>query len=131
MRAYVERFENQQQLRVFPRVFGPGFRHHFDYDGDAGDLRSWVLTGQDFLRAVPDVTVELHALIADGPLVAEVNTARGTYSGPFRGTSPTGRPVEWDEIHLYRLAGGRIVENWPAVDAEGILGDLATADVGE
>jgi predicted ester cyclase len=124
VRTYVEDFKNAQRFSVFPRVFAAGFRHHFDYEGDDGSMTSWVRTGQDFLRGVPDVQVELHALIADDDYVVEVNTARGTHTGPFRGIAATGRQISWTEIHIYRLKNGRIIENWPAVDVDAIVASL-------
>lgn len=124
VRTYVEEFKNKQRFEVFAQLFAPSFRHHFDYQGMEGDMTSWVRTGQDFLRGFPDVRVELRHLFGEGDSVVEINRARGTHRGVFRGVAPTGRPIAWDEIHVYRFEGVRIVENWPAVDIDGIVASL-------
>jgi predicted ester cyclase len=125
--AYIERFKNQQQFAVFPRIFAPNFRHHFGYDNDPGAMLSWVKTGQDFLSGFPDVKVKIHALIEEADCVVELNTATGTHNGAFRFQAPpTGQSVQWNEIHFYRLKNHKIVENWPAVDFEGIAAATST-----
>jgi predicted ester cyclase len=124
VRRYIESFKNDQNFAVFPRLFAPGFRHHFSYERSPDDFRTWVSTGQDFLRGFPDVKVSIVRLIENGELVVEHNIARGTHQGRFRGFAPSGRQVTWEEIHLYRVVGGRIVENWPMVDFDGIAAQL-------
>jgi predicted ester cyclase/limonene-1,2-epoxide hydrolase len=124
IQMYVEEFKNQQRFTVFPRLFAADFAHHFGYVNDPGGMTSWVRTGQDFLTGFPDVKVKLHALIAEGDYVAEVNTATGTHRGSFRGIEATGRVVSWNETDVYRLREGRIVENWPEVDVDGLCAQL-------
>jgi lactoylglutathione lyase len=41
---------------------------------------------------------------------------RGLHVGPHAGIPPTGRTVEWDEIHLWRLEDGRVIEHWACRD---------------
>lgn len=122
---YIHEFKNAQRFSVFPRLFAPGFRHHFSYVDRRGrpvpgDLRSWVETGMAFLRGFPDVKVTLHELVAEGDLVLERNTAVGTHRGPFHGRPATGRMVSWSEEHVYRVQDGRIVENWPTLDFDAL-----------
>ena len=127
VRTYIESFKNEQQFSVFPKLFAPSFRHHFTYTTPDDGIRTWVATGQDFLRGFPDVQVEIVSLIEDGPFVVEHNIARGTHLGSFRGHERTGRSVQWEEIHLYRVEEGKIVENWPMVDFDHITAQLGPA----
>ncbi|MEO1333316.1 MAG: ester cyclase [Myxococcota bacterium] len=124
VRTYIEEFKNRQRFDVFPRVFAPDFRHRFDYRDSPGDMTTWVKTGQDFLRGFPDVKVEIKHLLSQVDWVVECNRASGTHRGEFRGHSPTGRTVQWDEMHFYRLKCGKIVENRPAVDFSSIIAQL-------
>ncbi|MEL6195992.1 MAG: ester cyclase [Myxococcota bacterium] len=126
VRTYIEEFKNRQRFSVFPRVFAPDFRHRFDHRDSPGDMTTWVKTGQDFLRGFPDVKVEITHLLAHDDWVVECNRASGTHRGEFRGHSPTGRPVQWDEMHFYRLKRGKIVENRPAVSFSSIVAQLET-----
>lgn len=43
--------------------------------------------------------------------VARVH-ARGTHRGDYLGYRPTGLPVEFTEMIMFRIADGRIVEWW-------------------
>jgi hypothetical protein len=43
-------------------------------------------------------------------------TVTGTHRGDYMGVTPTGRPVTFDEIFIFRFADGRVVETWGVVD---------------
>lgn len=74
------------------------------------------------------VTAEHHHLVAEGDLVAHHMTMRGTHVGSsmplLAGVAPTGCPVEWTFMHLWRVADGRVVEHWACRDDLGVLGQI-------
>ena len=37
---------------------------------------------------------------------------------------PTGKQATWTEIHIFRLAGGKLVEQWTTLDQVGTLQQL-------
>lgn len=121
---YVEEFKNQSRFGVFPQLFAPGFRHHFDFPGRGPGFESFMSVGRDLLGAFKDLHVTVDDLFAQGELVVESNTVHAVHRGAFAGVAGTGRPVTWTEIHLYRVVNGRIVENWPTVDVERLVGNL-------
>ncbi|MGI8424057.1 MAG: ester cyclase [Chloroflexota bacterium] len=53
---------------------------------------------------------------AEGDEVRVQVTWRGTHQAPFRGIEPSGRPVTWTEFDTFRVADGKVVEQWHAVD---------------
>jgi predicted ester cyclase len=55
-------------------------------------------------------------VIAEGDKVVGRNTVTGTHQGEYLGLPPTGKSVTYDEIFIFRFAGGRIVETWGVVD---------------
>lgn len=67
-------------------------------------------------RAYPDLHVTVDDVIAEGDKVVGRNTVTGTHQGEYMGLSPTGKSVTYDEIFIFRFAGGRIVETWGVVD---------------
>lgn len=69
------------------------------------------------LRAFPDLHVAVEDVIADGDKVVSRNTVTGTHQGEFMGLPPTGKSVSYNEIFIFRFAGGRIAEIWGVVDA--------------
>ncbi|GAB3410012.1 ester cyclase [Flindersiella endophytica] len=83
-----------------------------DTPGAQALKRVWAL----LLRAFPDVHVKVEDVIAEGDKVVCRNTVTGTHQGEYRGRPPTGRFVTYDEIFIFRFAGGRIAEIWGVVD---------------
>jgi steroid delta-isomerase-like uncharacterized protein len=71
--------------------------------------------------AFPDWTVTTDDLMADRDRLISRWTVRGTHRGAFAGVEPTGRAIELRGISIHRIVGGRIVENWHAVDRLGLL----------
>lgn len=67
-------------------------------------------------RAFPDIHIEAEDVIAaDDKLVCR-QTVTGTHLGEYMGLAPTGRPVKYDEIFIFRFTDGRIAETWGVVD---------------
>jgi steroid delta-isomerase-like uncharacterized protein len=67
-------------------------------------------------RAFPDLHVTVEDLIAEGDKVVGRNTVTGTHQGEYMGRPPTGKPVIYNEIFIFRFVGGRITETWGVVD---------------
>jgi len=71
--------------------------------------------------AFPDGRQDVDLEIAEGDLVVELITSTGTQSGevahtPWGPVAPTGRPVSWQSVRIYRVSGGKIVEHWAVRD---------------
>ena len=70
------------------------------------------------------VTLEQHHLIGDGDTVAQHLTLHGTHRAStmplLADLPPSGRPVAWTFIHLWRVADGLIVEHWACRDDMGL-----------
>jgi steroid delta-isomerase-like uncharacterized protein len=67
-------------------------------------------------RAYPDLQVRIDDLIEEGDKVVSRNTVTGTNQGEYMGRPPTGKPVMYNEIFIFRFAGGRIAETWGVAD---------------
>ena len=66
----------------------------------------------DVRSAFPDTHYEVDDLIAGGDKVVVRWRLLGTHQGDFRGTAPTGRPIELKGIAIYRVEGGKLMERW-------------------
>jgi ketosteroid isomerase-like protein len=76
-----------------------------------GTDRSGVVVAMEYLHAAFDgARAELVCVIADGDRVAVHDRLRGTHRGEFQGIAPTGREIDVDFIHLFRVVDGLIVE---------------------
>ena len=71
------------------------------------------------------VTVEQHHLVGDGDTVAQHMTLHGTHRAStmplLADVPPSGRPVAWRFIHIWRAGDGMLVEHWACRDDMGLL----------
>jgi steroid delta-isomerase-like uncharacterized protein len=67
-------------------------------------------------RAFPDLHITVEDVIAEGDKVVGRNTVTGTHQGEYMGRPPTGKSITYNEIFIFRFAGGRIAETWGVVD---------------
>jgi steroid delta-isomerase-like uncharacterized protein len=68
------------------------------------------------LRIYPDIHLTVEDLIGEGDKVVGRTTVTGTHQGEFMGVAPTGKSVTYNEMFIFRIADGRVVETWGVVD---------------
>jgi steroid delta-isomerase-like uncharacterized protein len=73
---------------------------------------------------VPDLSVSVEDVIAEGDRVVIRDTIRGTHRGPFAGLPPTGRAVTVPRIGIFRILDGQIKEYWGLFDMFGVMQQL-------
>jgi predicted ester cyclase len=111
VREFTRIFKNQHDVDGVDHLFAPSFQHHFRMPLAPG-LAGFKAIGRAMNDAFPDVKVTEADLIAAGDRVVERSDVAGTHRGAFMGVPPSGRAVRWAEIHIYRLADGKIAEHW-------------------
>jgi len=68
------------------------------------------------LRGLPDLHLTIEDLVEEGDKVVMRASVTGTHKGEYMGVQPTGKSITYNEIFIWRLAGGRIAEMWGVVD---------------
>jgi steroid delta-isomerase-like uncharacterized protein len=81
-------------------------------------------TVQMITAAFPDNRHEVEEVIAEGDTVVLRCTLSGTHEGQLMGIPPTGRRIEVNEIHIYRLEDGKAVEHRVGRDDLGAMRQL-------
>ena len=81
--------------------------------------------------AMPDVECEVHETITQGDKVVGRWTMRGTQTGELNGIPPTGKQVMLSGITIYRLADGKVVEEFGEENALGFLQQLGVVPTPE
>jgi predicted ester cyclase len=81
-------------------------------------------------EAFPDRSTEIVQIVSDGEMVTCRTTMRGTHLGqpsvPFvlgsllAGVEPTGRRIEVDSIHMFRVRDGKLTEHFAVRDDLGM-----------
>jgi ketosteroid isomerase-like protein len=68
--------------------------------------------------------ITIDVMLAEGDLVAVRSIWTGTYMGMVRGVAIAGKPVTLVYMNIYRVAGGRIAENWALADGASLAKQL-------
>ncbi|MFN8556739.1 MAG: ester cyclase [Dehalococcoidia bacterium] len=113
---------NAHDLTSLATMYAPEFRRNGEVIGVDGYLRGVVALHSAF----PDLVVTVADQVATDDTVwsrlLHHATHQGDYHSPVLGrVAPTGRPVFWSGIALYRVAAGRFTELWANGDEPGIL----------
>jgi predicted ester cyclase len=74
--------------------------------------------------AFPDLHYVIEDSLEIGDRIVHRLTASGTMKGEFMGMPATGKRATWTEIHIGRVANGRLAEHWGLVDQLGMLVQL-------
>lgn len=105
------------QVAVLDTLVAPDFVYHFlngvEYKGIEGAKQFIAGHRQSF----PDWQEEIVDMISEGDKVVTRYKSTGTQRGEFNGLAPTGRKVTIYETSIYRIANGKLAEQWGFPDA--------------
>lgn len=94
-----------------------GVHRNASLEEDQAALKGWH-------QAFSDIVVSPEKLIAEGDLVTVYWIARGTNTGTGNGLPATGKKVDLAGITIWRIADGKIKEEWSAFDQLSMLQQL-------
>ena len=77
-----------------------------------------------FFAAFPDIHFTAEDIIAEGDLVVQRLISTGTHQGAFMGVPPTGKSLTVTAIEIFRIADGKITEQWVEADYLGMMQQL-------
>ena len=131
-KAIVLRSENELwskgNLAVADELYSPDFVCHFvvgpEWKGVEG-IKNAVASHR---TSFPDWQEKVEDIVAEGDRVVIRFTSTGTQRGEFQGIAPTGRKVRIEEVAIFRLSHGKIVEQWGMPDLHGLLAQLTAAN---
>jgi len=75
-------------------------------------------------KMLPDLTITIDAMIADGDIVVSRYTSTATDTIGYMGMPPTGKTIHTSAMQMFRFANGKIVESWAVRDDLGTLRQL-------
>jgi steroid delta-isomerase-like uncharacterized protein len=110
-------------MAAHDRLYHPEWTGHFpgmpplDLDGHRQYSETMAVAFPDLERTIDD-------LVAEGDRVVARWTARGTHSGDLMGVPPSGVVATSSGITVFRIADGRIAEEWSESDMLGLLQQL-------
>jgi steroid delta-isomerase-like uncharacterized protein len=127
--SFIDRLFSQGDLTAVDDYLTEDFVNHDPPFGARADREGMRAAGAMFRAACPDWHSELHFLVAEDDLVAEVFTASGTHEREMLGVEPSGRVVALRGINVFRVANGHISERWGRLDDLGFLQQLGLAPI--
>lgn len=115
---------NQPQLPPdFEQYFEPGFDSHVAIEGASGP-QGYRAVYNFWHGPFPDVHMTVDHLFSDGDYVGAHWQVRGTHTGDFFGTPPTGKQVDVSVTGIFRCRNGKIAEGWVNPDRFGLMQQL-------
>jgi predicted ester cyclase len=118
-RRYFEEYLNEGKGVIGDDLFAPDYRSYFPGSTGALDKQEHDHFSITFFAAFPDGHFTIEDMIAEGEQVVSRYTMRGTHQGRWAaalGTPPTGKHVTISGNEIFRIADGRIVEQWSQFD---------------
>jgi predicted ester cyclase len=98
------------------RVCRPDYIHHAPGVPEAG-LERYIATLQVVVSAVPDMSIEIHQIVANDEYATLRYTVHGTHLHDFHGIAPSGAPIVMPVLGLVRVKGGLLAEGWYVFDS--------------
>jgi steroid delta-isomerase-like uncharacterized protein len=71
--------------------------------------------------AIPDLHLTVQETIAQGDTVVVRVVVEGTHKGNLLGIPATGKHLRWDGVDLYKLANGKVTDDWAGDDYLAIM----------
>lgn len=100
-----------------PDFVGHGGPRTFTHAQGMAEARGWR-------DAFPDLNMRIDLMVAENDMVAVRWTATGTNTGTGNGIPATGRSVETHGTTMFRMADGRIAEEWTCANSLGLMRQL-------
>lgn len=117
-------FWNSGEEALARAALAPGFTDRTLPPGRAQGLPG-PLAASAFVRAaVPDMRADIEQLIASGDRVVLHLRFRGHFTGSFKGVQGKGQAIDFIATDIYRIADGRIADNWHIEDNLAFLRQL-------
>ena len=114
VRRFIEELD-KGNLAVIDELLSPNFVDHNPDPGQHSAFELWKQVNEQATAAFSNVHTTIHHLLAEGDKVVVHATSTGTHTGEFMGKPPTGKQLSQTTIRIYRIADGKIVENWDDV----------------
>jgi len=127
VRRFYDEVWSKGNVDVAEELFSDDYERHDFRAGNPPGPEGQKQIARAFRAAFPDLTFDIDFLIADGDFVAGRWTASGTHLGPWAGVEPTGKPMRFSAINVFRFSDGKVVELWNHRDDLGLMEQLGAS----
>jgi C-1 hydroxylase len=120
IRRFNEEAFNGHSVEARARFLGPNFAINGRIVDPARSRQNFA----SLFTAFPDFHRTKEDTVAEGDKVVARYTATGTHQGEYMGVPATGKKVSFSWITIYRIADGKVAEEWLLFDQLGLLQQL-------
>ena len=110
--------------QLVDELFSPDFVDHDPDPGQGEGLEGLKQHNQEYFNAFPDAQFILKDMVAEGDKVTVRAVRTGTHKNEYLGIPPSGRTFAVDDLIIYRIVDGKIVEHWEVFDRYTMLVQL-------
>jgi predicted ester cyclase len=115
---------NGGNFGLLDELLAPDFVDHFAQPGVPPTREGLKQSLTALKTAFPDLRYTIDDSIESGDRIVHRLTGSGTMKADYMGMPATDKRATWTEIHIGRVANGRLAEHWGLVDQLGLLVQL-------
>ena len=115
---------NAQDASFVERFVAPNYVEHDPMPDQAPGAQGLQDMMQMFYAGFPDMKGTVNQIISEGDVVSVALTTTGTHNGDFMGIPATGKKISITEVHMVRIADGKMVEHWGLADGMTMMQQL-------
>ena len=123
IRSY-EEVLNTGELATVNELVHPQYVNHEAGEGGSGGPDGFRQTVSRLRAGFSDLRFGIEDVIAEGDRVVVRGAFQGTHYGEFNSIPATGRRVSVQQVHIFRITDGLVVEHWACRDDLGALRQL-------
>jgi len=116
VRAFIETAFNQHRADRAADYMTPDIKWHGGTLGTVEGREKFAGLIGAIVSALPDLRNVEQDIIAERDIVSVRAVVEGTHKGDLLGIPASGKHVKWDAVDVYRVADGKIAEEWAADD---------------
>lgn len=124
-RAIYERFVRevieQGHVELIDELVSENVVSHSPMPGQTPGREGLKHSFRQFHAAFANLRIEIRDVIAEGEKVVGYFTVSGVHHGDFMGIPATGENIQYDEMAIVRIDGGKIAEHWSVADTFAML----------
>ena len=120
---------NSNNISAVPEVYSNNVVVHWSKSNENANSLGHVGIRQaitDTLLAFPDWQEKILDIIAEDDKVVTRYISTGTHMGTYQGIAPTGNKIKVDEISIFCIKNGKVMEQWCLVDDLALVNQLET-----
>jgi signal transduction histidine kinase len=118
-KALARRFLEAQargDMETLDELMAPDFVDRSLLPGQKSGREDYKRSLSDMLSVFSNTGFTVEAQIAEGDMVVSRFTGTSVHQGKYLGADPTGQETSYSGIHIHRIAGGKILEEWSESD---------------